>query len=63
MVEVIVVTDKPNTNITKQYRFTIFESQTRSLFKHKEGFVRGNGVYWNSHDNVRVWIDIEEKNN
>jgi hypothetical protein len=62
VVEVVIETDKPKANITKQYRFTIFESLSESLLKHKEGFEIGAGIYWDSPNYVGFWVEVEEKN-
>ena len=60
--KVSIVTNTPKANILKQYRFTIFESQTESLINHKEGYPSGAGIYWDSPAYVGQWIEIEEKN-
>lgn len=60
--KISVVTSTSRANILKQYRFTIFESQTESLISHKEGYPSGAGIYWDSPAYAGQWIEIEEKN-
>ncbi len=60
--EVSIETDTPHADITKQYRFTLFESQTESLVSHKEGYSSGAGIIWESPAYVGLWIEVEEKN-
>jgi len=62
MLEISIETDTPQANISKKYRFTVFESQTESLIKHKEGYPSGAGVYWDSPSHVGLWVDVEERN-
>jgi hypothetical protein len=41
-----VVTDSKSADITKKYRFTVFESHTETLASIKEHFKYGGGLYW-----------------
>lgn len=57
-----IETDNAKANISKQFRFTLFESQTDNLIKHKEGYSSGAGIYWDSPIYTGIWVDVEEKN-
>jgi hypothetical protein len=63
IVEITVETDELKANITKKFRFTIFESLAESLLRHKEGFEIGAGIYWESTDYVGFWVEVEQINN
>lgn len=62
LLEVSIEADTPRANISKKYRFTIFESQTDSLIEHKKGYASGAAIYWESPAYVGQWIEVEEKN-
>jgi hypothetical protein len=62
LLEVSIETGTPKANISKKYRFTIFESQTDSLIEHKKGYASGATIYWESADYVGQWIEVGEKN-
>jgi hypothetical protein len=62
LLDISIETDTPEANISKKYRFTIFESQTASLIEHKKGYPSGAAIYWESPAHVGQWIEVEEKN-
>ena len=47
-------------NIEKNYRFTLFESDSEELSKHKDDFKYGDGIYWNSGNHPGLSIQIIE---
>lgn len=59
--EIQIETDCEKANVSKQYRFTIFESMTDSFLNHKKGFYSGIGIYWDSPQYTGEWIEIESK--
>ena len=44
--ELRIVTDRQETNIRRQYRFSLFESDAEYLFNHSNLYKIGEGVYW-----------------
>ncbi|GAB2928372.1 hypothetical protein [Rheinheimera gaetbuli] len=60
--EISIATDNSKANISKQFRFTIFESQSDSLIQHKEGYPSGAGIYWDSPVYAGIWVNVEERN-
>jgi len=59
--EVFIETDSDKANVYRKYRFTIFESLTDDLKRHKEGYSTGAGIYWDSPAYLGSWVDVEEK--
>ncbi|PKH86926.1 hypothetical protein [Colwellia sp. Bg11-28] len=55
-----VVTDSESANITKKYRFTIFESHTDTLTSIKDHFKYGGGTYWNPKIQTSVVLELTE---
>lgn len=55
-----VITDNPSTNITKIYRFTVFESHEEMLNSVKDYYKYGGGLYWNPNINTSVSIEVTE---
>lgn len=55
-----ILTDVPSANITKKYRFTIFESHTETLSSIKEYFKYGGGIYWNPDIQSSVILEVNE---
>jgi hypothetical protein len=47
-------------SIEKTYRFTLFESDSEELSKHKDDFKYGDGLYWNSANHLGLSIQIIE---
>lgn len=45
LLDISIETSKPKADISKKYRFTIFESQTESLVEHKRGYPSGAAIY------------------
>lgn len=56
---VYINTDQKTTNISKKYRFTIFESHTDQLKEITDKYKFGDGIWWNSVLSS-VIIDIKE---
>lgn len=52
-------TDNETANISKEYRFTIFESHTAQLKEITDKYKFGDGIWWNSNLS-NVIIDIKE---
>jgi hypothetical protein len=55
-----VVTDSKSADISKNYRFTIFESHTETLASIKEHFKYGGGLYWNPKIQTSVILEVTE---
>ena len=55
-----VETTSPESNIEKKCRFTLYESDVEMLEKIKDGYIKGDGVYWNSGKYSGVIIRINE---
>lgn len=61
LLEVFIETNKLRANVSRDYRFTIFESQTESLMDHKRGYPSGDAIFWESEYYVGQSIEVEEK--
>lgn len=61
LLEIVIETDTPRANVSRKYRFTIFESQTESLMDHKKGYPSGDAIFWESAYYVGQSIEVEEK--
>lgn len=55
-----VSTDNEPANISKNYRFTIFESQTKTLEAIKEHIKYGGGLWWNPNIQTSVILVVVE---
>lgn len=55
-----VSTDNEPANISKNYRFTIFESQTKTLEAIKEHIKYGGGLWWNPNIQTSVILAVVE---
>ena len=55
-----VTTDQEKANISKTYRFTIFESHTGQLKAITEHFKYGGGIWWDPNIPVSAILDIKE---
>lgn len=44
--ELKVITDRPEANISRSYRFSLFESESKELHDYSDGYRYGAGVYW-----------------
>jgi hypothetical protein len=55
-----VVTDNKSANIAKYYRFTVFESQTKTLEAIKEHIKYGGGLWWNPNIQTSVILAVVE---
>jgi|GEM_PF-603434 len=55
-----VETDFKSANITKNYRFTVFESHTETLTSIKEYFKYGGGIYWSPKLQTSVILEVAE---
>lgn len=61
LLEIVIETDTLRANVSRKYRFTIFESQTESLMDHKKGYPSGDTIFWESAYYVGQSIEVEEK--
>lgn len=61
LLEIVIETNTPRANVSRKYRFTIFESQTESLMDHKKGYPSGDAIFWESAYYVGQSVEIEEK--
>jgi hypothetical protein len=55
-----IITDNQSVNITKNYRFTIFESHEETLNLIKDFYKYGGSLYWNPDVNHSIHIDVLE---
>jgi len=55
-----VTTDQEKANISKTYRFTVFESHTELLKAITEQFKYGGGIWWDPNIPVSVILEIKE---
>jgi hypothetical protein len=55
-----VVTDSKSADITRSYRFTVFESHMEALSAIKEHFKYGGGLYWNPKIQTSVILEVSE---
>lgn len=61
-IELQVDTNVERANITKRYRFTLFESDSDELSKYTEEYKIGAGIYYPSITNKGIWVQIFENN-
>lgn len=57
---VFVTTDSPKANLSRQYRFTLFESHVSHLQAITEHFKYGGGISWDPNIQTNVIVDIKE---
>lgn len=62
LLEIAIETNNLKADVSRKYRFTIFESQTESLMNHKKGYPSGDAIFWESAYYVGQSIEVEEKN-
>ena len=55
-----VTTDKEKANISKTFRFTVFESHTEQLKEITEHFKYGGGIWWDPNIPVSAIFEIKE---
>ena len=55
-----VITANDRANVTKSYRFTLFESDSSDLSKVKDDYRYGDGIYWDSGKHAGVIVQITE---
>jgi len=55
-----VTTDQEKTNISKTYRFTVFESHTELLKSITEHYKYGGGIWWDPNIPVSAILEIKE---
>lgn len=60
LMKVNIITDQDNANISKSYRFTIFESQEEQLKEITEQFKFGGGLWWDPNIQISVILDVKE---
>lgn len=53
--------DSKGADITRNYRFTLFESDSGDLRKHTESYKRGDGIYFDSSVLPTVIVEITEQ--
>lgn len=59
-ISISVNTTKESANITKRYRFTLFESDSGDLSKVNEDYKYGDGIFWDSGKHPGVFVQITE---
>lgn len=57
---ITITTDSKSSDISKNYRFTLFESHTETLSSIKEYFKYGGGIYWNPNTQTSVILEVKE---
>lgn len=57
---VCVTTDTPKSDLSRQYRFTLFESHVSHLHAITEHFKYGGGISWDPNIQTNVIVDIKE---
>ncbi len=55
---VLAMTSDKKVNALKNYRFTLFESDSSELSKVKDDYKLGDGIYWNSENHPGVILQI-----
>jgi len=55
-----VITEKNKANISKKFRFTVFESQSEQLKKITEHFKYGGGTWWDPKIQTSVILEVKE---
>lgn len=59
-ISISIKTSKPSANITRRYRFTLFESDSNELSKIKDDYKVGDGIFWDSGRHPGVIVSITE---
>lgn len=59
-VKITINTKPESARIQKNYRFTLFESDSNELSKAKEDYKFGDGIYWNSDKHQGSIVQIAE---
>lgn len=59
-ISISVYTSIKNANITKRYRFTLFESDSAELSKVREEYKYGDDINWNSGKHPGIVIQLSE---
>lgn len=57
---VSIITSVDSANIEKEYRFTLFESDSNDLTKAKNDYKYGDGIHWDSGNHNGVIVPISE---
>lgn len=55
-----VTTDQERANVTKSYRFTVFESHTGQLKAITEHYKYGGGIWWDPNITTSVILEMKE---
>ena len=58
--ELRVQTDRPEADIVRSYRFTLFESESAELRGYSDSYKYGAGVYWVSQAQPGILVPIQE---
>lgn len=59
--ELKVITDREEANISRNFRFSLFESESKELFEYSEMYRFGAGVYWVSPAQPGLIVPVYEK--
>jgi hypothetical protein len=60
-IAVLEVNSEPvSATYTKQYRFTLYESDCLELKKYTEDYINGGGIYYNSVNHIGISIPLSE---
>ena len=59
-VTIFVKTTNDKANVSKKYRFTIFESDSYELSKVKNSYKSGDGINWDSGNHQGVIVELIE---
>jgi hypothetical protein len=59
--DLMVETDRKDTNLTRQYLFSLFESESEELRDYSNGYKHGAGVYWVSTAQPGLIVPVREK--
>jgi len=62
-IKISVITSNDRANINRNYRFTLFESESEELIKVKEDYKYGDGIHWDSGKYTGIIIPITEASN
>ncbi len=60
-VELRIITDREEANISRKYRFSLFESEAKELFDYSDMYKFGAGVYWVSPAQPGLILPVYEK--
>jgi hypothetical protein len=59
--DLMVETDRKEANLTRQYLFSLFESESEELRDYSNGYKHGAGVYWVSAGQPGLIVPVREK--